>query len=177
MNCGCWAVGLLGCEVAQSICLFLGFFMNRTPRQLVDIRGLNQRTKATDIILHSKTNPLTNSSFSSHYFDVLETRKKLPVFSRLDELEDALDKNQVIIVEGETGSGKTTQIPQVDRLDMSSPFRHLCFISVHSIPIQRELCVAHSRDELLRILLPSVLLKKWMWSLERKWDILSVSKM
>ena len=47
------------------------------------------------------------------YFKILEARKNLPVFARLDELEEAVDKNQVIIVEGETGSGKTTQIPQV----------------------------------------------------------------
>lgn len=150
--------------------------MNRTPRQLVDIRGLNQRTKATDIILHAKTNPLTNASFSSKYYDILETRKKLPVFSRLDELEEALDKNQVIIVEGETGSGKTTQIPQVGRIGITSTFRHLCSISVLFIQIRRELCVAHSLAESPHTLLPSVLLKKWTWSLERKWDIPSVSK-
>ena len=37
----------------------------------------------------------------------------MPVFEFLDTLEQAVDSNQVIIVEGETGSGKTTQIPQV----------------------------------------------------------------
>ena len=34
----------------------------------------------------------------------------------LDTLEEAVEKNQVVIVEGETGSGKTTQIPQVGGL-------------------------------------------------------------
>ena len=87
--------------------------MNRAPRKLVDLRGLNQQTKATDIICNSKTNLLTNEPFSEKYFKILEGREKLPVFARLDELEEAVDKNQVIIVEGETGSGKTTQIPQV----------------------------------------------------------------
>jgi pre-mRNA-splicing factor ATP-dependent RNA helicase DHX15/PRP43 len=87
--------------------------MNRTQRVLVDIRDLNKKTKATDIITTSKLNPLTNKPLSNKYFEILEKRKKLPVFVRLDELEDAVDKNQVIIVEGETGSGKTTQIPQV----------------------------------------------------------------
>ena len=40
----------------------------------------------------------------------------MPVFEFLDTLEQAVDSNQVIIVEGETGSGKTTQIPQVSRI-------------------------------------------------------------
>ena len=35
------------------------------------------------------------------------------MFEFLDVFEDAYSKNSVIIVEGETGSGKTTQIPQV----------------------------------------------------------------
>ena len=70
-------------------------------------------TKATDLIFKSKTNPLTNVPFSKKYYSILEERKKLPVYEFLDKLEEAVDKNRVIIVEGETGSGKTTQIPQV----------------------------------------------------------------
>lgn len=40
------------------------------------------------------------------------TRRSLPVFSLREELLDAIDQNQVLIVVGETGSGKTTQLPQ-----------------------------------------------------------------
>ena len=72
-------------------------------------------TKATDLIFKSKQNPLTGQPFSDNYYKILEDRKKLPVFEFLDTLEQAVDSNQVIIVEGETGSGKTTQIPQVGR--------------------------------------------------------------
>ena len=63
-------------------------------------------TKATDLIFKSKQNPLTGQPFSDNYYKILEF---------LDTLEQAVDSNQVIIVEGETGSGKTTQIPQVSR--------------------------------------------------------------
>lgn len=87
--------------------------MNRKPQILVDVRDLNRKTKATDIITTSSVNPLTNKPFSSRYYDILKGRKNLPVFARLDELEAAVDANQVVIIEGETGSGKTTQIPQV----------------------------------------------------------------
>lgn len=41
-----------------------------------------------------------------------ETKKSLPVFPFRQGLLDAIGNHQVLIVEGETGSGKTTQIPQ-----------------------------------------------------------------
>lgn len=37
---------------------------------------------------------------------------KLPVWQFLEKFDNLLRENQVVIVEGETGSGKTTQIPQ-----------------------------------------------------------------
>ena len=41
-----------------------------------------------------------------------ETRQSLPIFKFKKELIDALSSYQMLIIEGETGSGKTTQIPQ-----------------------------------------------------------------
>lgn len=41
-----------------------------------------------------------------------QCRKSLPMFTYREQLLDAIDKNQIIIIVGETGSGKTTQIPQ-----------------------------------------------------------------
>lgn len=43
---------------------------------------------------------------------ILEERKKLPMYAHRDALVDAVKKHQVLIVQSETGSGKTTQIPQ-----------------------------------------------------------------
>ena len=65
------------------------------------------------MIFESRLNPVTGKALSRRYFDILRTRKSLPVFEFLVVFEDAYTKNPVIIVEGETGSGKTTQIPQV----------------------------------------------------------------
>lgn len=39
-------------------------------------------------------------------------RRSLPVFPFREELLAAIANHQVLIIEGETGSGKTTQIPQ-----------------------------------------------------------------
>eukprot|EP00794_Sanderia_malayensis_P005734 gene5734-6435_t len=41
-----------------------------------------------------------------------ETRESLPIFPFRESLLEAVDQHQVLIIEGETGSGKTTQIPQ-----------------------------------------------------------------
>ena len=37
----------------------------------------------------------------------------LPVSERRQEIQEALEQHQVIIVAGETGSGKTTQLPKM----------------------------------------------------------------
>lgn len=44
--------------------------------------------------------------------DLEETKRSLPVFAHKDGIIEAVKKFQVLIIEGETGSGKTTQIPQ-----------------------------------------------------------------
>lgn len=44
--------------------------------------------------------------------DIEETKKSLPIFPFRDDLIAAINEYQVLIIEGETGSGKTTQIPQ-----------------------------------------------------------------
>ncbi|PKI77956.1 hypothetical protein CRG98_001576, partial [Punica granatum] len=41
-----------------------------------------------------------------------EDRKKLPIYPYREELLQAIETHQVLIIVGETGSGKTTQIPQ-----------------------------------------------------------------
>ncbi|KAJ4912425.1 RNA helicase family protein [Raphanus sativus] len=41
-----------------------------------------------------------------------EDRKMLPIYAYRDELLKLVEENQVLVIVGETGSGKTTQIPQ-----------------------------------------------------------------
>lgn len=42
-----------------------------------------------------------------------EYPEQLPVSGRRDEIADAINSNQVVVIAGETGSGKTTQIPKI----------------------------------------------------------------
>lgn len=48
----------------------------------------------------------------SEFEQIQEARKQLPMFPYRDDLLKAVEEHQVIIIVGETGSGKTTQIPQ-----------------------------------------------------------------
>jgi pre-mRNA-splicing factor ATP-dependent RNA helicase DHX15/PRP43 len=57
-------------------------------------------------------NPFTNAPFSDRYRKILEQRRNLPVTKLRQQFLDLLHSSQVVVLVGETGSGKTTQIPQ-----------------------------------------------------------------
>ncbi|KAK9278678.1 hypothetical protein L1049_028252 [Liquidambar formosana] len=49
---------------------------------------------------------------SSEGQKMLEFRRSLPAYKEMDTLLKAISENQVVVVSGETGCGKTTQLPQ-----------------------------------------------------------------
>merc|ERR1719322_1678230 len=49
---------------------------------------------------------------SKGYSSMFEFRKKLPAYKQRRELIELVNSNQVVVVSGETGCGKTTQVPQ-----------------------------------------------------------------
>jgi hypothetical protein len=57
-------------------------------------------------------NPWNGRPYTSRYFSILKTRKTLPVYEHREAFEKALREHQIVLLVGETGSGKTTQIPQ-----------------------------------------------------------------
>ncbi|MCE2502434.1 MAG: hypothetical protein J4G13_16530, partial [Dehalococcoidia bacterium] len=46
------------------------------------------------------------------YGDAIEFPAELPITPRIGEIVELLKRHQVVIVAGETGSGKTTQLPK-----------------------------------------------------------------
>lgn len=59
---------------------------------------------------NSLVNTWTGKPYSQRYFEILEKRKTLPVWQQKDEFLQVLRNNQTLILVGETGSGKTTQV-------------------------------------------------------------------
>uniref|UniRef100_A0A6I8Q5K1 RNA helicase n=1 Tax=Xenopus tropicalis TaxID=8364 RepID=A0A6I8Q5K1_XENTR len=57
-------------------------------------------------------NPFTNLPHTPRYYDILKKRLLLPVWEYKERFTEILMKNQSFVLVGETGSGKTTQIPQ-----------------------------------------------------------------
>ena len=60
---------------------------------------------------HANINPYTQRPYSPRYWEILATRQRLPVWEQKQDFFEMLKKNQNIVLVGETGSGKTTQIP------------------------------------------------------------------
>ncbi|ERS96605.1 pre-mRNA-splicing factor ATP-dependent RNA helicase DHX15/PRP43 [Sporothrix schenckii 1099-18] len=61
---------------------------------------------------HEEYNAFTGRRHTQQYFRILETRKGLPVHKQRQEFLDMYHSTQILVFVGETGSGKTTQIPQ-----------------------------------------------------------------
>lgn len=62
--------------------------------------------------LSQKFNPLNGKKYSQRYFDILDRRKTLPAFETKKDFIKTVKDHDIVIVQGETGSGKTTQLPQ-----------------------------------------------------------------
>lgn len=59
----------------------------------------------------------------------MEHRKQLPIWLYRSDIIQSIVQNQVTIITGETGSGKTTQVPQFileHAFDDKSPCRIIC---------------------------------------------------
>jgi len=57
-------------------------------------------------------NPLTGVLYSKKYHDILKKRKDLPCWEAKHKFLHHIENNQVTLIVGAAGSGKTTQLPQ-----------------------------------------------------------------
>lgn len=58
-------------------------------------------------------NPLTGNVWPQGHSKLLDDRRRLPIYRQYQDILDAYHQSQVVIVSGETGSGKSTQVPQL----------------------------------------------------------------
>uniref|UniRef100_A0A672YH67 ATP-dependent RNA helicase DHX15 n=1 Tax=Sphaeramia orbicularis TaxID=375764 RepID=A0A672YH67_9TELE len=62
--------------------------------------------------VHQQINPFTNLPHTPRYYEILKKRLQLPVWEYKESFTDIITRHQSFVLVGETGSGKTTQIPQ-----------------------------------------------------------------
>ncbi|KAG9342393.1 hypothetical protein JZ751_016395 [Albula glossodonta] len=62
--------------------------------------------------MHQQINPFTNLPHTPRFYEILKKRLQLPVWEYRERFSDILTRHQSFVLVGETGSGKTTQIPQ-----------------------------------------------------------------
>ncbi|KAJ2289524.1 DEAH-box ATP-dependent RNA helicase prp43, partial [Coemansia sp. RSA 2706] len=79
-----------------------------------------QKTTAAqqEAVENDTYNGLTGRQYSEKYKTILAKRRELPVNKQRQNFLDLVHANQFVVLVGETGSGKTTQIPQYMLLDM-----------------------------------------------------------
>ncbi|KAH0759702.1 hypothetical protein KY290_023195 [Solanum tuberosum] len=115
--------------------VFLGEYLSRKPRSTdVLSRSSSNGSIATDegLFEQSEALPQSKASMKKIHWErsmqmqteqqtwqespegrkMLEFRSSLPAYKEKDTILSAISQNQVVIVSGETGCGKTTQIPQ-----------------------------------------------------------------
>jgi pre-mRNA-splicing factor ATP-dependent RNA helicase DHX15/PRP43 len=52
--------------------------------------------------------------YTPHYYELFKRRSQLPVWEYKEQFIDTMNKHQCLVLVGETGSGKTTQVSQSD---------------------------------------------------------------
>ena len=88
-----------------------------------DNRNLSQEDIA------NMKNEFMNKKNSAEYQNMLKQRKRLPAFKNGNSVVETIANNQVVVISGETGCGKTTQVPQlILENEIMNGRGHLCNI-------------------------------------------------
>ncbi|KAL7287753.1 hypothetical protein TKK_0018134 [Trichogramma kaykai] len=95
--------------------------MSTKPRFLAPGDNIWQEDKA-DIDAHVSTQFVYNAN-NSLSLDV--QRKRLPIFKVKNHILYLLEKYQTLVLVGETGCGKSTQVPQVIQLSSNKKAIHM----------------------------------------------------
>ncbi|QQP58356.1 Putative ATPdependent RNA helicase DHX36like, partial [Caligus rogercresseyi] len=81
------------------------------PEDVSTAKAPLKRCPDTDkAFLEEQTQKL--ASLSPQFKSIMDFRQKLPAWEKRDSITQAIESHQVVVISGETGCGKTTQVPQ-----------------------------------------------------------------
>jgi ATP-dependent helicase HrpA len=86
--------------------------IRRLNRSIAKMAPVDQITKRLERLEKRSKNSVKKRARRKVNRPELIYNDTLPIISKKDEIIDSISKNQVVIISGETGSGKTTQIPK-----------------------------------------------------------------
>ncbi|XP_019163495.1 PREDICTED: probable pre-mRNA-splicing factor ATP-dependent RNA helicase DEAH2 isoform X1 [Ipomoea nil] len=113
----------MGTERKRKVSLFDVVDDAAVSTKISKLNGVGAALQPNNAAMSSSVNSWTGRPYSQRYYEILEKRKTLPVWHQKEEFLQVLKANQTLILVGETGSGKTTQIPQfvLDAVDVETP--------------------------------------------------------
>lgn len=83
--------------------------MQQNLAKAISVRSKLQRNSDVDRILQSE---YREKQSQEAYKNMLKFRSKLPAYKKKSEILQLIEDNQVVVISGETGCGKTTQVAQ-----------------------------------------------------------------
>ena len=89
------------------------FRLRKRIQGAVRIKNPEQRQRVFDAIALEIAKSMSIVQLRKNHRPAISYPETLPVSQKKDEIADAIKNNQVVIIAGETGSGKTTQIPKI----------------------------------------------------------------
>lgn len=90
----------------------IGAYMAQESDMLAKLERRHTTAAQASALEDGQLNPWTEKPHSKKYFGILEKRRDLPVSQQRAEFLKMFHSTQILVFVGETGSGKTTQIPQ-----------------------------------------------------------------
>ncbi|TKB44761.1 ATP-dependent RNA helicase HrpA [Thalassotalea mangrovi] len=89
------------------------FRLKRRLQGLNKIADENKRQRALEVIADAITTSIELKTRLTQQRPKVEYPDGLPVSEHVEQIKAAIEQHQVVIIAGETGSGKTTQIPKI----------------------------------------------------------------
>lgn len=124
-----WSRKNVTMDLDQSALKILRQFKKESPAIVRNRENVTQDTKRTSSKSLAFSKPPTVPPQSNADGRIFHKRLSLPIYSIREKILQAIDQHRIILIQGSTGSGKTTQIPQFileNANALSQPCRILC---------------------------------------------------